>query len=234
METRLRAVEDARDSGTKVVGYLPGGYVPDELIYASGAIPLCLSHGGAARQAEEALSLVPNVICPFARAQIGEMLLKANPFYTTLTFTNPFNTAFHSAFPFDFAFTNSFSFANPFTLHITFPFAFTDSFTTAFLAAFTDGEVQPLDRNEFAVGLAQITCFDKHHAVVTQRKRKSATGFIIADLLIFGQHQGLLERISCVEQHLLVQIGPAHEVQDAVSFPQHGAAPRIALYGFDE
>ncbi len=84
MEARLRTLAEARAAGRKVVGYLPGGYVPDELIYASGAIPLCLIHGGQARSAEEALSLVPNVICPFARAQIGETLLKANPLYNTL------------------------------------------------------------------------------------------------------------------------------------------------------
>jgi benzoyl-CoA reductase/2-hydroxyglutaryl-CoA dehydratase subunit BcrC/BadD/HgdB len=84
METRLRALAEARSRGTKVVGYLPGGFVPDELIYASGAIGLCLSHGGEARAAERALALVPNVICPFARAQIGEMLLRTNPFYASL------------------------------------------------------------------------------------------------------------------------------------------------------
>lgn len=84
LETRLQALAEARSRGTKVVGYLPGGYVPDELIYASGAIPLCLSHGGDARSAERALALVPNLICPFARAQIGETLLRTNPFYASL------------------------------------------------------------------------------------------------------------------------------------------------------
>ncbi len=84
MEARLSALEEAGDSGTKIVGYFPGGYVPDELVYASGAIPLCLSHGGDARPAEEALSLVPNVICPFARAQIGEALLRTNLLYKKL------------------------------------------------------------------------------------------------------------------------------------------------------
>jgi benzoyl-CoA reductase/2-hydroxyglutaryl-CoA dehydratase subunit BcrC/BadD/HgdB len=84
MEARLHALAEARGRGMKVVGYLTGGYVPDELIYASGAIPLCLSHGGDARSAERALGLVPNIICPFARAQLGEKLLRTNPFYTSL------------------------------------------------------------------------------------------------------------------------------------------------------
>ncbi|MBN2405603.1 MAG: 2-hydroxyacyl-CoA dehydratase, partial [Coriobacteriia bacterium] len=84
MDARLRSLEEAHDNGKKVVGYLPGGYVPDELIYASGAIPLCLSHGGDARPAEEGLSLTPNIICPFARAQIGETWLQTNPLYEKL------------------------------------------------------------------------------------------------------------------------------------------------------
>lgn len=84
LQTARERVDEARDGGGKVVGYYPGGYVPKELLYASGAIPLCLANGGDARIADEALSLLPNVICPFARAQVGQMLLKADPFYTGL------------------------------------------------------------------------------------------------------------------------------------------------------
>jgi benzoyl-CoA reductase/2-hydroxyglutaryl-CoA dehydratase subunit BcrC/BadD/HgdB len=88
VDSLLRAgrdvLEKSRDDGTKVVGYFPGGYVPEELIYAAGAIPVCLLSGGDARIADEALSLVPSVICPFARAQIGKMLLEKDPVYTSL------------------------------------------------------------------------------------------------------------------------------------------------------
>ncbi len=38
-----------------------------------------------------------------------------------------------------------------------------------------DCQVQPLDCNEITVGFAQSTCFDGHHAAMTQKKRKSAT-----------------------------------------------------------
>jgi len=84
IDTRLRTLAERDATRPKIVGYLPGGYVPDELIYASGAVPLCLCHGGDARSAERALSLVPDVLCPFAREQIGETLLKENPFYAGL------------------------------------------------------------------------------------------------------------------------------------------------------
>jgi len=88
-ETRLAAhlrdrpaqLRESKKNGVKVIGYFPGDYVPEEIIYASGAIPLCLSHGGTLHPADAALSVVPQVICPFARAQIGERLLKRNPYY---------------------------------------------------------------------------------------------------------------------------------------------------------
>ena len=65
-------------------GYFPGPYVPEELVYASGALPVCLAHGGNAQIADRALSLLPPVICPFARAQVGEMLLKTSPVYEAI------------------------------------------------------------------------------------------------------------------------------------------------------
>jgi benzoyl-CoA reductase/2-hydroxyglutaryl-CoA dehydratase subunit BcrC/BadD/HgdB len=79
---QLRA---AKKKGVKIVGYFPGNFVPEELIYASGAVPLCLINGGDSRPAEEALTVVPQVTCPFARAQIGERLLKENPYYSMVS-----------------------------------------------------------------------------------------------------------------------------------------------------
>jgi len=81
LKNRPTQLMEAKEKGGKIVGYFPGNYVPEELIYASGAIPICLIHGGNTQSAEVALSLVPQVICPFARAQIGERLLQQNPFY---------------------------------------------------------------------------------------------------------------------------------------------------------
>lgn len=81
LKDRPAQLREAKEKGIKIIGYLPGNYVPEELIYASGAIPVCLIHGGNPRPAEAALSVLPQVICPFARAQIGERLLKENPYY---------------------------------------------------------------------------------------------------------------------------------------------------------
>jgi benzoyl-CoA reductase/2-hydroxyglutaryl-CoA dehydratase subunit BcrC/BadD/HgdB len=75
---------EAKKNGVKIIGYFPGNYVPEEIIYASGAVPVCLAHGGSAEPADAALSEVPNIICPFARAQIGERLVRMNPYYSML------------------------------------------------------------------------------------------------------------------------------------------------------
>jgi len=84
LRERPSQLKEAKNKGVKIIGYFPGNYVPEELIYASGAVPLCLINGGDSQPAEAALSVVPQVICPFARAQIGERLLKENPYYSMI------------------------------------------------------------------------------------------------------------------------------------------------------
>ena len=80
---RARPAELARmkDEGTKIVGCYPGDYVPEEIIYASGAIPLCLIHGGDDRIVDASLSRVTRYLCPFSKAQVGEIVLKEQPYY---------------------------------------------------------------------------------------------------------------------------------------------------------
>ena len=81
LRDRPQQLREAKQQGIKIIGYFPGDYVPEEFIWASGAVPICLTHGGSPDMADAALSVVPHVICPFARAQIGERLLKRTPYY---------------------------------------------------------------------------------------------------------------------------------------------------------
>jgi benzoyl-CoA reductase/2-hydroxyglutaryl-CoA dehydratase subunit BcrC/BadD/HgdB len=81
LKDRPAELEEAKRKGVKIIGYFPGNYVPEELIYASGAVPICLAYGANRRAVDAALSVVPNIICPFARGQIGERILKTNPYY---------------------------------------------------------------------------------------------------------------------------------------------------------
>jgi benzoyl-CoA reductase/2-hydroxyglutaryl-CoA dehydratase subunit BcrC/BadD/HgdB len=84
LRDRPAQLREAKKNGVKIIGYFPGNYVPEEIIYAAGAVPLCLTHGGSPQPADAALSVLPHVICPFARAQIGERLLKENPYYSMI------------------------------------------------------------------------------------------------------------------------------------------------------
>ncbi len=86
LKDRPEQIREARDKGTKAVGYFPGNYVPEEMIHAAGAIPVCLINGGNIAQADAALAVVPRLICPFARYQIGERMLKKNTYYNMLDF----------------------------------------------------------------------------------------------------------------------------------------------------
>jgi benzoyl-CoA reductase/2-hydroxyglutaryl-CoA dehydratase subunit BcrC/BadD/HgdB len=81
LKERPAQLEEAKKKGVKIVGYFPGSYVPEELIYASGAIPLCLIEGGSNLPVEAASSVLPHIACPFVRAQAGEMILRRNPYY---------------------------------------------------------------------------------------------------------------------------------------------------------
>jgi benzoyl-CoA reductase/2-hydroxyglutaryl-CoA dehydratase subunit BcrC/BadD/HgdB len=84
LKNRPAELEKAKEQGKKVIGYFPGNYVPEEIIYASGAVPICLNGGGTLELANKGLSVVPHLICPFARGQIGERLLKTNPYYNMM------------------------------------------------------------------------------------------------------------------------------------------------------
>lgn len=83
VEKRKIQLAEIKKGGTKVVGYLPGNFVPEEIIYAAGAVPLCLCEASW-EKAQVGLSKVPNVLCPFARAQIGQPTGKKEPLYAEL------------------------------------------------------------------------------------------------------------------------------------------------------
>ena len=70
--------------GTKVIGYFAGDFIPEEIIYAAGAIPICLLHGGDNRSVEEAHAYITRLICAFSRAQLGQRYTNEQPYYTML------------------------------------------------------------------------------------------------------------------------------------------------------
>jgi len=74
----------AREGGQKIVGYTPGGFMPEELVLAAGAIPVCLARGGDHYPVGLAGAYVCRWLDTFCRAQIGYALSKDDPYYGLL------------------------------------------------------------------------------------------------------------------------------------------------------
>jgi len=70
-----------KKDGVKIVGYTPGGYMPEELVYASGAMPICLVRGGDPEPLTESLAYIPRFQDTFCRSQIGYRMLGEEPLY---------------------------------------------------------------------------------------------------------------------------------------------------------
>ncbi len=84
LRTRLVDLKKAKAEGRKVIGYTPGGYMPEELVLASGAIPVCLIRGGDHSMVELAGAYICRWIDTFCRAQIGYGVSGEDPFYNTI------------------------------------------------------------------------------------------------------------------------------------------------------
>ncbi len=78
---RPQELLEAKEQGTKIVGYFPGEFVPEELVYASGAIPIGLAQGGDLKAVDAALSATTRFNCAFSKALYGEKILKRQPHY---------------------------------------------------------------------------------------------------------------------------------------------------------
>ena len=81
LATRLTELTRLRKSGTKLIGYAPGGYMPEELVYAAGAVPVGLIRGGDPEPAAESAAYVPRFIDTFCRSQIGYRMMGGDPLY---------------------------------------------------------------------------------------------------------------------------------------------------------
>ena len=81
LATRLIELAHMQEKGTKLIGYTPGGYMPEELVYACGAVPVGLIRGGDPEPVAESAAYVPRFIDTFCRSQIGYRMLGEEPLY---------------------------------------------------------------------------------------------------------------------------------------------------------
>lgn len=70
-----------KEEGRKIVGYYPGGYVPEEIILAGGAIPVGLNRGGEHEPVLIAGAYIPRWYDTFIRSQIGFKVLGGDAVY---------------------------------------------------------------------------------------------------------------------------------------------------------
>jgi len=83
-QNHVLELQQKRKEGIPVVGYIPNGYVPIELIYACGAESVPLFYGGEASPVSASTPYLGRFIDPFCRAQIGYKLGQESPLYQTI------------------------------------------------------------------------------------------------------------------------------------------------------
>jgi len=81
LRTRLVGLREAKDAGTKIIGYTPGGYFPEEVALACGAIPVGLIRGGEHAPVMHSGAYICRWIDTFCRAQIGYGVSGEDPYY---------------------------------------------------------------------------------------------------------------------------------------------------------
>ncbi|MHA1380813.1 MAG: 2-hydroxyacyl-CoA dehydratase subunit D [Candidatus Helarchaeota archaeon] len=67
----LEVLTEKKESGIKIIGLFPHQMIPEELIYASGAIPLRLSFAGPEEITIKGTEYLTPATCPLARSIVG-------------------------------------------------------------------------------------------------------------------------------------------------------------------
>ena len=71
LNARLIDLKQAKERGIKLIAYTPGGYFPEELALAAGALPVCMIRGGDHAAVEASIAYIDRWLDTFYRAQIG-------------------------------------------------------------------------------------------------------------------------------------------------------------------
>lgn len=84
LEERLIRLKREKVNGRKIIGYIPGGYFPEEIALAAGAVPVAMLQGGDHGAVEHSIAYVDRWIDTFYRAQIGYALSGTDPTYNLI------------------------------------------------------------------------------------------------------------------------------------------------------
>jgi benzoyl-CoA reductase/2-hydroxyglutaryl-CoA dehydratase subunit BcrC/BadD/HgdB len=80
LEGRVSELKRLKGEGKKIVGYITGGFMPEALVWAGGAIPVGLNRGGDHSAVLKSTEYIPRFIDAYSRAQIGYWALE-EPLY---------------------------------------------------------------------------------------------------------------------------------------------------------
>lgn len=83
LERVYNRLSELKSTGKKIIGVFPHTLIPDELIYAAGAIPLKLALGGDDHLTAIGTEYLTQATCPFARGCIG-YFDQSFPIYTLI------------------------------------------------------------------------------------------------------------------------------------------------------
>jgi len=84
LKSRPEAIRQARAEGRRVIGYIPGGFFPEELALAAGAVPVGLVCGCDSAMLELSGEYICRWIDPYCRTQIGYGVSGGDPWYGSL------------------------------------------------------------------------------------------------------------------------------------------------------
>ncbi|MFC2123109.1 2-hydroxyacyl-CoA dehydratase subunit D [Bacteroidota bacterium] len=84
LKNRLVELTQAKAQGHKIIGYTPGGYLPEELVIAGGAIPIGFIRGGDHAMVELASAYLCRWMDTFCRGQIGYAVSGEDPYYNII------------------------------------------------------------------------------------------------------------------------------------------------------
>jgi benzoyl-CoA reductase/2-hydroxyglutaryl-CoA dehydratase subunit BcrC/BadD/HgdB len=66
MDERLSELTRLKKEGKKIVGYICGGFMPEELVWASGAIPVGINKGGDHDAVLKSIEYIPRFFHVFS------------------------------------------------------------------------------------------------------------------------------------------------------------------------
>ena len=84
LKTRLKELKQEKEKGRKIIGYTPGGYFPEELALAAGAVPVCMIRGGDHSAVDASVTYIDRWLDTFYRAQIGYGTSNEDPYYNII------------------------------------------------------------------------------------------------------------------------------------------------------